>query len=107
MDRYKVQTTGKYLVKGEERLMVSDNIFYHAEQLDGFKSKSQRVVVTNIKTREKIALFPGEVINLHPPEDVDYSEMTKAELRELLDGDYPNKATKADLIAALQGEQDG
>ena len=107
--KFKVQTPGKYLVKGDEKKMVSDNIFYNAEEIHGFKSKSHRAVITNIQTREKVVLFPGEIINVMPPpsEEVDYTQMTKAELRELLDGDYPNKATKADLISALEGEQNG
>lgn len=107
--RYKVQTPGKYIVKGDEKLMVSDNTFYQAGEIDGYKSKSHRMIVTNIDTREKTVLFPGQVIDLGIVQDTvqdtaDVSKMTKAELKALMpDKQFDSKVTKAQLLEAYHG----
>jgi len=62
---FKVNTAGRYLVHDKkDKMLVSDNTFYNASEINGFYSKSHRVQVTNTETGEKKMLFPGEKIKV-------------------------------------------
>ncbi len=59
--RYRVQTPGRYLVKGEDRVVLGDTL-YGGKEINGFKSPAHRVIVTDTKTGDKVTYFPGEKI---------------------------------------------
>lgn len=60
---YKLQTPSRYLVNGNDRLVVGDR-FFEATEINGFASPAHRVLVTNTKTGEKVMYAPGKEIRI-------------------------------------------
>ena len=62
MSRYRVQTGGRYIVKGGEQVALGQQKFYSGKEINGWYSPAHRIVVTDTKTSDKKVYFPGEKI---------------------------------------------
>ncbi len=62
MTKYRVQSPGAYLVKDGDQVIIGQQKDYTAEELNGWYSPANRLVVTNKETGEVKQYFPGEPV---------------------------------------------
>ena len=66
--KYKVRTAGRYLVRGDERLVVQEFTNYEASLINGMISPAHRVFVFNSENKsDNWTFFPGQVIDVPAP----------------------------------------
>ncbi len=65
-EMYRIQTGGRWLVKGGEQKVVGDAL-YKPEDINGWYSPAHRVVVKNTKTGDQKVYFPGDKIKVTVP----------------------------------------
>ena len=63
--KFEVRTAGRYLVHGDERLVVQEFTNYDASTLNGLISPAHRVLVFNAEDQsQNWIFFPGQVIKV-------------------------------------------
>ena len=100
---YRVQTPGRYLIKGEDRIAIGDQPL-RGEAIDGAYSPVYRVVVTNMESGEVKSYFPGEKIAIG--ETLEFGSMTIKELKAYAEKngiDLDGASKKADILERING----
>lgn len=77
MTKYRVQSPGAYLVKDGEKVLIGQEKDYTAEELNGWRSPSNRLVVTDKTTGEVKQYFPGEPVVIAVPKKKSQSSAAK------------------------------
>ena len=95
---FKVHTTGRYLVKNGENIVVEDRL-YSPEELNGCKCLAGVVLLKDLETGKSLVVAPGKKMKFDTA-----PELTKDDLLALMpDRKFKKKVTRAELLEAYNG----